>query len=148
MKPKLKNKAFTLIELLAVVVIIGILMATVTLALNDARKSARDTRRRADLRQLATAVEFYASDYNQYPEITTLKNIWSASPDEPDSPQPGSLADQLIQVGAMKIVPQDPLYPKRVYKYRSDAGGSKYYFETSLEKPDEFYYVGYYGYDF
>jgi len=149
MKPKLKNKAFTLIELLAVVAIIGILAATVALALNDARKSARDMRRKADLRQIATALELYADTFNHYPEVSELKNIWSASPPkEPNSPREGSLAAQLIDAGAMKIVPQDPLYPKHVYKYKSDNGGSKYYLEAQLEKPDEFYYVGYYGYDF
>lgn len=66
-----KNKAgFTLIELLVVIAIIGLLASVVLLALNGARAKARDAKRIADVRQLASAMELYFNDINGYPTMT------------------------------------------------------------------------------
>lgn len=54
--------AFTLIELLVVIVIIGILGSVITASLGGARKQARDTKRVADLKNIAQALEEYYSD--------------------------------------------------------------------------------------
>jgi prepilin-type N-terminal cleavage/methylation domain-containing protein len=63
-----KNKAgFTLIELLVVIAIIGLLASVVLLALNGARAKARDAKRLADMRQMASAMELYFNDINSYP---------------------------------------------------------------------------------
>lgn len=62
-----KNKGFTLIELLVVVAIIGILATIVLVSLSSARIRARDTRRAADLRQVALALEMYFDDNDRYP---------------------------------------------------------------------------------
>lgn len=63
-----KNKSgFTLIELLVVIAIIGLLASVVLLALNSARAKARDAKRLADVRQLASAMELYFNDINSYP---------------------------------------------------------------------------------
>jgi prepilin-type N-terminal cleavage/methylation domain-containing protein len=67
-----KNKAgFTLIELLVVIAIIGLLASVVLLALNGARAKARDAKRIADIRQLASAMELYYNDNNTYPTSNT-----------------------------------------------------------------------------
>lgn len=65
-----KNKGFTLIELLVVIAIIGLLASVVLLALNSARAKARDAKRLADIRQMASAMELFFNDKNSYPTVT------------------------------------------------------------------------------
>jgi len=61
------KKGFTLIELLVVIAIIGLLATIVLVSLNKARMKARDTRRRADLKQMQLAVEMHYDDNGFYP---------------------------------------------------------------------------------
>lgn len=61
-----KSAAFTLIELLVVIAIIGILSSVVLASLSGARESARDTRRKQDLRQIRTALEMYYNEHGTY----------------------------------------------------------------------------------
>jgi len=62
-----KQKGFTLIELLVVIAIIILLASISIIALNNQQAKARDARRSSDIRQIRTALEFYASDEGQYP---------------------------------------------------------------------------------
>jgi prepilin-type N-terminal cleavage/methylation domain-containing protein len=64
---KRQEKGFTLIELLVVIAIIGLLASVVLLALNSARQKARDAKRIADVRQIASALELYFNDFTGYP---------------------------------------------------------------------------------
>jgi general secretion pathway protein G len=63
----MKNKAFTLIELLIVVAIIAILAAIAVPNFLEAQVRAKVSRVKADQRTLATAVETYFIDNNRYP---------------------------------------------------------------------------------
>lgn len=77
-----KNQSgFTLIELLVVIAIIGLLASVVLLALNSARAKARDAKRLADIRQVASAMELYFNDVNSYPThaVGALSTITGAS---------------------------------------------------------------------
>lgn len=67
-----KQKGFTLIELLIVITIIGILSVALVPRLTGGQARARDAQRRADLQQIATALELYADDNGgSYPSTST-----------------------------------------------------------------------------
>ena len=63
----IKTKGFTLIELLVVMAVISILAAMSLFALQGARATARDARRKGDLESIAIALEIYKSDCHEYP---------------------------------------------------------------------------------
>jgi len=62
-----RPQAFTLIEILIVIAIIGILMALLFPAINGAILSARRAQARNDVVQIATAVTGYVTEYGRYP---------------------------------------------------------------------------------
>jgi type II secretory pathway pseudopilin PulG len=61
------ERSFTLLEILAVVAIIGLMAAIVFPSLSEARARARDNNRISTIRQIQRALELYFQDYNGYP---------------------------------------------------------------------------------
>ena len=86
---KLK-RGFTLIELLIVIVIMGILAAIVVgLVATNSRNRANDVTKKADMREIQTALEQYFVDNDHYPaaltDLTTAPAYIKAVPTSPDS---------------------------------------------------------------
>lgn len=63
-----RAKGFTLIELLVVVSLIGVLATLVLANLNAARQRGRDAERKADSRNIQTALRLYYNDAGGFPE--------------------------------------------------------------------------------
>jgi len=61
------KRGFTLIELLVVMAIIGILAAALLVSLGGARKTARDTTRISDLRNVQASLELFFNLCGHYP---------------------------------------------------------------------------------
>ena len=62
-----KSSGFTLIELMIVVVIIGILAAIAIPKFQDVTESAKYAACRSNLRNIASALNMYAAENNEYP---------------------------------------------------------------------------------
>ena len=77
----MNRKAFTLIELLIVIIILGVLAALITGNFFTSLKKGRDAKRKADLEQVSRALEMYYEDKKAYPDSLTFG---SSLPD-PDS---------------------------------------------------------------
>ncbi len=64
----MRKKGFTLIELLIVMTIIAVLAGLALVSYQNARKTARDGKRKSDLETIRSALEMCYSDDNQYPD--------------------------------------------------------------------------------
>lgn len=135
------RKAFTLIEMLVVISLIGILAAIALISFGSVQKSARDTTRRSDLKQYQTAIESYANKLNGlFPEYNAVR---SASIN-----LCGSLNTQFEPD---IICPEDPKSTTNgVYSYISDGSGvsgsasaTKYVLWAKLENktPTTYWFV-------
>lgn len=113
---------FTLIELLVVIAIVGLLSTLAVVALNNARKKSRDTKRKADLKQLETALEL---NYDKHGAYTQIENMCSdtsygglggcgAAGGTGDWDANSDLRD-LITDGFMASLPKDPINNSTYY---------------------------------
>jgi prepilin-type N-terminal cleavage/methylation domain-containing protein len=72
------RKAFTLIEMLVVISLIGVLAAIALISFGSVQKSARDTTRKSDLKQYQTALEMYGNlTSGLFPSRTAVQSAYS-----------------------------------------------------------------------
>jgi prepilin-type N-terminal cleavage/methylation domain-containing protein/prepilin-type processing-associated H-X9-DG protein len=62
-----RNEAFTLIELMVVIAIMGVLAALLSTGIAKAKASAQGTMCKNNLRQLGAGLEMFVSEFNRYP---------------------------------------------------------------------------------
>lgn len=122
----MKNKAFTLIEVLVVATIIGLLAATAAVSYTSLNRSSRDGRRKADIEEMRAAFEQWRSDYGSYPTTQVTVSCTSAS----------CCTSQVSLISGgntyLQRVPRDPQCPARTYYY-TPLNPSDYSFGAGLE---------------
>ena len=108
-----RERGFTLIEMMIVVAIIAILVAILVPNFIRARAQAQTAACEANLKEIATALELYQTDHEQYPTAT---NTAVTSSDTNLAPY-------------LKQTPIDPVNPAGQYKYSTQnptAGDASY----------------------
>ena len=99
-----RNAAFTLIEIMAVVLIIGMLGGIVGVAIFGQVDKARVTTARTQIKQVESALEFYRLDNGRYP--TTDQGLRALVEKPASAPEPRRWRREgYLQGGA---VPRDP----------------------------------------
>lgn len=83
---KYKNKAFTLIEILVVIAIIGILATIVIFNVSNAQAKSRDAKRIEDLNTVGKALGLYQEQYNSMPY--DVASVPSSVPNPADPANP------------------------------------------------------------
>lgn len=132
----MKNYGFTLIELMIVIVIMGILIMIGLTTFMTSQQRGRDSRRKGDIRQVATALEFYFSDKGRYPDSDASGKIMGC--------YKGGLDDQACVWGVdvvndsktvyMAKLPSDPI---STLKYYYSHSGNSFRLYARLENTQD-----------
>ncbi|OGG41894.1 hypothetical protein A2837_01630 [Candidatus Kaiserbacteria bacterium RIFCSPHIGHO2_01_FULL_46_22] len=93
---------FTLVEVLVVIAIITVLMSIVFASVSESRKKARDSKREADIQQVAAALQVWATANGRYP--STAEGVCQFY----TSFGPGGCLQVLVTSGLLNALPQDP----------------------------------------
>jgi len=122
----MNRKAFTLIELLIVIIILGILAALISGNFFTSLKKGRDAKRKADFEQIQRALEMYYEDKKTYP-VTAGLTFGSKFCEN----NPCGASDKVY----MQKVPNDPISGKD-YEYVSTGTDYKLFacLENNLQK--------------
>lgn len=152
MHKKENTSGFTLIELLVVIAIIGMLSSVVLASLNSARGKARDSRRKADLKQLMIAIEMFYDTTGSYPQDGCPDDTSTGCTIGDDSTWDGSsggLARTKLNHNItefMSTLPVDPINDS-TYHYRYEphchvAGNAQgFWVRARMESDGAWYYV-------
>lgn len=98
------ERGFTLIEMMIVVAIIAILVAILVPNFMRARAQAQTAACEANLKEIATALELYQTDHQEYPDVASLTNVTNTEPN----------------IGSyLRQTPLDPVAPTGNYQYET-----------------------------
>lgn len=119
----MKNRGFTVLELLVVVAIIGILAAVTLALLSDTRARSRDAKRLSDMREIEKAINLYYAENGNFPVEETEITITGED----------DLSGVLEGASLISEVPADPLHDSYTYRYQSFNSGSDFTLTFCLE---------------
>lgn len=124
-----KLNGFTFIEILVVVTVIILLTSTAVATYTNFLKQSRDAKRKADLAQVAAALEMYRSNNDTYP----VGSVWATTLDILKTP-----------VVYIQSLPSDPKSSTYGYYYTGTASDYTLgaYLETTSSCPDTISCVG------
>lgn len=153
---KERLKAFTLIELLIVITLLGILAAGVLVAVNPAKrfKQARDSQRKTDISEIATALVAYYTIHGNYPgetycdtsirsdsdvcpPTTSIQKCWTGCNGAADGGYTSHIVNSLVTLDkALKKLPVDPVNNITYhYKYEPLGNLETWCFGSQTESP-------------
>lgn len=121
----LKRKAFTLIEIIVIIVVVGILAGMITIGLQGARVKARDAQRKSDLHDLKVAIIL------SYPDDITSVKVKGTYTISTDATLVSGLS-WLVSGHYIDVLPSDPKGTNQ-YEYMTSATGSDFAVFASLE---------------
>ena len=122
-----KQKGFTIVELIVVIVVIAILAAITLVGYSMVQKRANDTRRINDITTLQKAIEIYASENGSFPKQSSgpSTSSWATSNNYPNDFVDG-LTGSSAGMSALPELPLDPInntqYYYRYHVYTSATG--------------------------
>ena len=122
----MKNKGFTLLELLVVISIIAILVTLSISTYSTAQKKGRDSKRKSDIKQIQSSLEqYYAVCSYKYPTLIPAGGFYTSI----NCPTPA--------ISIMPTIPEDPRITTPYYcgptPGASNCTGSNYTICTMLE---------------
>ncbi len=130
----MKDKGFTLVELLVVMAILGVLVTLIAGGFRTAQMRGRDAKRKSDLKEIANSLELYLSDHGEYPPssggqvagcpATTGSCAWGS----------GEFTDG--ETVYFKTMPEDPSSNLNYY-YRAFSNDQKFQIYAHLENPKD-----------
>lgn len=138
------NNGFTLLELLVVIAIIGILTTLLFANFNAARQRGRDAQRKADLRNLQTALRIYYNDNGGFPISSGSPNyqiMGCGSKVQRTACSWGGAWITSENQTYMSVLPKDPLDQVNStvndYRYSSTGTGDDYTIQACLENKSD-----------
>ncbi|TWT31676.1 DUF1559 domain-containing protein [Blastopirellula retiformator] len=119
------RSGFTLVELLVVIAIIGVLIALLLPAVQQAREAARRTQCVSNMKNVALAMHNYHDTYQKLPYFGFGPKLFPG--------EPGDKLDTISWYGrVLPFLEQQPLYDTLNWNVRVNAGNNVAYRTTSL----------------
>lgn len=131
--PNNSKRGFTLVELMIVITVIAILATIAVVSFTRVQKQARDTKRKAEIKSLQTALQAYFTEKQHYP---------NTAPVTPGTAQVASVALTGLAPDYIPSIPTGPLGaastvvpPNTDYIFVTDSTGFTYGLCVALEAP-------------
>jgi prepilin-type N-terminal cleavage/methylation domain-containing protein len=123
-----RNLAFTLVEMLVVIAIIGILSTVLAGGYVNSQKSSRDAARKLQLKSISDALNSYYADYGRYPLSTGTTGITNLIQTQGEFSASGNIY--------IKKMPKETSGMQEI-SYKVSATGKSFYLFTNLENIED-----------